>query len=352
MVAGVAVATALLLGVGAGPVAAQSTVAVLNAGGGNAEFEGIRIVYGDGQFQIIREGRGQLYPQGTQPPEGLNNMIALGVGEEGVGGTVLVPFLLPNSFLGAGVVQDGWDSIVTTQGSDTSFTSVFTGTVDGRTYTVTMVATYFAPAEYFDLAFSVTVPAGNTQPVRLYFTMDTYLGGSDNGPGFLTEPAECPDKLIVGVRGPNPSDPLVEAIQYVSGKPFAGYASENYYRVVFGAGGYGAATITDLPNVIDDNPNVDNGIGVNWNFGTTPGTTNAEIRMVFAENLPVNCPEPGPGPDPDPGPDTDGDLIPDTIDPDIDGDGIPNELDEDANGDGIPDEPVQVVAVARPAFTG
>ena len=157
----------------------------------------------------------------------------------------------------------------------------------------------------------------------------------------------------MGVRGPNPNDPLVEAIQYVSGQPFAGYASEYYYSVVFGETDYGAGFLNDLANVIDDNPSIDNGIGVNWNFGTTPGTTNAEIRLVFAENLPVNCPEPGPGPDPDPGPDTDGDLIPDTIDPDIDGDGIPNELDEDANGDGIPDEPVEeVVAVARPAFTG
>lgn len=348
VVAGAAVASALLLGVGVGPVAAQPTVAVLNPGGGNAEFEGIRVVYSDGQFQIVREGAGQLYNQNASPPTyALNNTIVLAVGNPTDGGKVFVPSNIFVEGLADGVEQDGWDSIVTTQTNDTTFQSVFTATIDGRTYTLKMVATYFAPAEYFDLAFTMTVPTGNTEPVRLYFLLDTYLGGTDEGPGFVSEPEECPQNIIVGVRGPDPSVPLVEAIQYVGGTPFAGYASEDYYYVVFGDGEYGPGQMTDLPNLIDDDPTTDNGIGVNWNFGSTAGSSSSEIRMVFSENLPVNCPEPGPGPDPDPGPDTDGDGLPDIIDPDIDGDGILNEVDEDANGDGVPDE-----VVAAPRFTG
>jgi hypothetical protein len=353
MAAGVIMASVMVVSVGTGPAVAQPSGAVLNSAGGNVELDGIRIEYADGQIQIVREGSGQLYSPTNSPPSGsMLNMIALAVGNPADGGTILTPPALEDeSSLAENVISQAWDSIQTTQTSDSSFSSVLTGTINGQTYVVTVVATYFAPNEYFDLAFSTVVPAGNTQPVRLYLLMDTYLGGRDQGPGFVSAREDCPSNVIVGVRGPDPSSPLVEAIQYVSGAPFAGYASARYSEVVFGRSGYGAGFMSDLPNVIDPNPETDNGIGVNWNFGSTAGTSNTEVRLVFSENLPVNCPTPGPGPDPDPGPDTDGDGLPDTIDPDDDDDGIPDELDDDANGDGIPDRPVQVVA-ATPRFTG
>ena len=350
--AGVAVVIALLLGVTAGPVAAQPGLAVLNPEGGNVELDGIKVAYSEGQFQIYREGTGQLYSPGNLPPSGqMFNMIALAVGNPTDGGVVFTPPAVGPD-VADNVTRFPWDSIEITQADDDGFTSVLSGTIDGLTYSVTVVATYYAPNEYFDLSFTAEVPAGNTEDVRLYFLMDTYLGGSDAGPGFLVEPTECSNNLIVGVRRPEANVPLVEAIQYVSGAPFAGYASARYSRVVFGRTGYGPGFMNDLPNVIDENPETDNGIGVNWYFPTTPGSTSTEIRVVFSENLPVNCPTPGPGPDPYVGPDTDGDGLPDTIDPDDDDDGIPDELDEDANGDGIPDNPAEVVAIATPRFTG
>ena len=335
--AGVAVATALVLGVTAGPAAsgAAPQLVVLNEAGGNVELDGIKVVYSEGQFQIYREGTGQLFSQGTLPPSNsMFNMIALAVGNPTDGGVVFTP---PQRGLeqADNVTRFPWDSIDITQADDTTFTSVLSGTADGLTYTVTLVATYYAPNEYFDLSFTAEVPAGNTEDVRLYFLMDTYLGGSDAGPGFLVEPAECSDNFVVGVRRPEANVPLVEAIQFVAGAPFAGYASGYYNDIVFGGAGYGAGFMSDLPNVIDENPGTDNGIGVNWNLGSAAGTSASEVRLVFSENLPVNCPTPGPGPDPYVGPDTDGDNLPDSIDPDDNDDGIPDEL-----------------AVAAPRFTG
>jgi len=112
----------------------------------------------------------------------------------------------------------------------------------------------------------------------------------DGGRGEHGVRPECPSNIIAGVRGPDPSSRLVEAIQYVSSAPLAGYASNRYSAIVFSRSGCGVGFMSDLPNVIEPNPTTGNGIGVNWNFGSTAGTSNTEVRLVYSENLLVNYP--------------------------------------------------------------
>lgn len=73
----------------------------------------------------------------------------------------------------------------------------------------------------------MTVPAGNTYNIS-YNLYDSYLGGSDNGPGFYNASAK-----IVGVSGQT----VYEGLRYVSGQAWDGYMSAYLFDdVVFGNG--------------------------------------------------------------------------------------------------------------------
>lgn len=173
----------------------------------------------------------------------------------------------PRPNVGNGISYAPWTSVNTTGSSTTgsgSFTSDLTAVVEGLTYVVHLKVDYTAPNTYFTQTYTVDIPAGNTKEVRLYNGYDTYLSGGDAGPGFYN--AGPPIQVGV-VKGE------IESLQYVSGPAWAGYASADYSRVVSSSGGWGQGFGTNYPNEIDTDPNTDNGIGVNWDFGTSPGTT-------------------------------------------------------------------------------
>ena len=193
------------------------------------------------------------------------NGITLSVSSGG-GGVVASP-TVPDSF-GPGWSRIPWGTVNTTGSSTTgsgSFTSALSAVIGGLTYTVHLTTTYTYPSDYFTQSYTVDIPAGNTGTVKLFTPYDTYLGGSDAGPGYFK--AGPPPE--VGVAGTD----AVEAIRYVSGPAWAGYASENFNNIVFGGNGYGPSFGTNYTNVINADPATDNGIGVNWSLGSTPGST-------------------------------------------------------------------------------
>lgn len=83
----------------------------------------------------------------------------------------------------------------------------YTAVSGGLTYIVEREIIYTSPNRFFLENFTVTVPAGNTQIVRLYRGGDTYPGGSDRGKGAqVTSPVETVlsvepnSKRILGFR--------------------------------------------------------------------------------------------------------------------------------------------------------
>lgn len=265
---------------------------VLNSGGGNLPngTDGIKTVYTNGQWQVYREGAGQLYEPDTEPPDPLMfNQVALSLTAPGGGGFMVGPSSLnlwnQNIDFDGGFLYRPWDSVTATGGSTGSGVgaSDLTVEVDGLTYVVRMALEYNYPDNYIRQTFTVDIPAGNAYNVKLYNLYDSYLGGSDLGPGFFNAVSK-----IVGVAGSS----AIEGLRYVSGQEWAGYMSANYYDVVFGntdvadaptGPGFGA----NLDNSIVTDPENDNGFGVNWDFGTTAGTTSpVATDVLFLDNTP------------------------------------------------------------------
>ena len=269
--------------------ATPASITINSAGGNNAGgTDGIRTFYSNGQWQVLREGAGQLYAPGPGgvpatgdglPPDRYQyNQIALALTDGGGGGYIIGPSTLNmnNQYWDtSNRLFRPWDSVTATGGSTGTGTgaSDLSVQVDGRTYVVHLDLNYTSPNNYITQTFSVTVPAGNTYNVKLYNLYDSYLGGSDTGPGFYNASSK-----IVGVSGQT----VYEGLRYVSGQPWAGYMSANYEDVVFGLNSnVGPGTGTNLDNSIITDPTNDNGFGVNWDFGSAAGTTIVATDFIF-----------------------------------------------------------------------
>ena len=261
------------------------TKATLNAAGGNTPTDGLRVVYAGAQFQVWRDGAGQLYSDSHDPAsDRIFNEIALGVGDPTNGGTTFAAPEIASHVTTAGNVSVvPWDHIETVQTSDSEFHSTLTGTLGALTYTVNLTVTYTAPSSVFDITYSVVVPEGNAAHVQLYHTLDSYLGGGDAGPGFYKP--DCGNGSMVGVD--KSIDGVVEALQYVSGAKWSSYISAYYDDVVFSDNGYGPGYLNGLTDEINTDPENDNGFGINWDLGTAAGTTTSTAALLFADRLPI-----------------------------------------------------------------
>ncbi len=189
--------------------------------------------------------------------------------------------------------------------SATQITEILTGEADGLTYTVVATVTYTSPEDRMKIDYQVVIPAGNTKPVRLYHLLDTYLGGSDQGPGFFTDPTDCSGSESGAVVGVDRADlGVVEAFQYISGTPWTSYMSGYYGDVVFGQNEktdpdhseegpkFGPGHMNDLNNQIITDPENDNGIGISWNFGAVPGTYDSAAKLIFSSASVDPCADP------------------------------------------------------------
>ena len=265
---------------------------VFNSSGGNLPdgADGIKTIYTNGQWQVYREGAGQLYEPDTEPPDpSMFNQVALSLAAPGGGGYVVGPSSLnlwnQNIDFEGGFLYRPWDSATATGGGAGSASGVseLTVEVDGRTYVVRIALDYTSPENYIRQTFTVDIPAGNTYTVKLFNLYDSYLGGSDFGPGFYD-----PVDRIVGVSGST----AIEGLRYVSGQDWAGYMSANYYDVVFGNTDVAAAPTgpgfgANLDNSLVTDPDNDNGFGVNWDFGSASGTTAPVVTdLLFLDNTP------------------------------------------------------------------
>jgi len=350
---------------------------VLNPSGGVNGTDGMRITFGGSQLAVQRmesptnpgavnnETYGRYSLPGSSEANGVLNHIALAVGDQANGGTA---FITP-AYVEA---ENDWVKIrhadnvtvlpwvIAAASSPTQIVQTLTGVVDSLTYTVVVTIDYTAPEDRMKVSYQVVIPEGNTKPVRLYHLIDTYLGGSDQGPGFFTDPVTCgvsgESGAIVGVD--RAEQGIVEAFQFISGTPWAGYMSAYYADVVFGTGSktnpatndaeeeqesqdgprFGPGYMNDLNNQIITDPENDNGIGINWNFGSSAGSYSSVAKLIFSSATvePCNDPEAVSPTNPDPT------EVPDPIiDP----------VAPDAEFDPLKD-PEPIVEIVAPSFTG
>jgi hypothetical protein len=101
-----------------------------------------------------------------------------------------------------------------------TYTAVTTlsATVGGLVYGMTVNWSYTAPNAFFRMDYTLTVPAGNTQNVKFYYGMDSYVNGGDtNDVGYFTGGTNP----TVGIFD-NAANQLL-AMKYLSGRTWSGY---------------------------------------------------------------------------------------------------------------------------------
>lgn len=246
----------------AAPARADGSPTVfLNQDGGTDATDGIRVAFGQAsQFQIWRNGVNQTF--GNSIP---SDTTCDGTPFSGV-------------FLGVGSALVGcsftpWESVTLSGGSASgsgTMTADMSHTHEGLTYRVQLTFAYTAPEHTVLLSARVTVPEGNTEPVRLYYGLDSYLAGGDAGPGFAV-PATG-QALAVGVAKAGTS----MAFTHLSGPQWAGWFSAGYSQMWPTPG-------QDYSKQINSNPSTDNGFGINYDFGTAPGEYLVSDALSFSD---------------------------------------------------------------------
>ncbi len=167
-----------------------------------------------------------------------------------------------------GVADNSIQALTNT--GDGSATIKYEITHGGRLYRVTRVVSYQYPDKYYSESYSVTIPSGNTDPVKLYYGGDAAPGGEDSAYGKFYD--------INGRRfflslEPNSGIYLgfVETPGNEFDRYFVGVYDEPYPIIAAGQ---------DLPNTVDETPDTDIGVQIQWNFGSTPGTYTRSMTGV------------------------------------------------------------------------
>lgn len=291
------------------------TKTVINPAGGSAidGSDGLRIhVMTNGQYQIDFKGAGQLYAPGFNDDNTvLFNGIYMSVGTTVVGpatdlnnaapysGAVNGPGIASTdvtfreagqTITGAGTKDDPF-LVMTTLYYDANNNGTYNPATD---YQLVVVTGYSAPDGYMTLDMTVTPPPGNTQVIKLYHTLDTFLSGGDNGPAFslpqnLAQTNNTTgDPTLVAVRkdpgGPN--DSFVGFAEAQGGREFdhwfsGQYNSANIYGNGINNGG-------DIDNGWDTNPATDNGVAVQFTLGAITSAENWSYHIAFSSEATID----------------------------------------------------------------
>ncbi len=142
-------------------------------------------------------------------------------------------------------------------------------------YGFNMVYIYENGNNYIDIEMTPFVPNSNTDIIKVYHLMDTYLNSSDNGASYTNGVAPYD---IVGVLA---SDGSIFEAFVVTDDPWDRYGSHFYYDLLnepFNDG--------ELTNTLDPDPTTDNAIGVQWTLGVVTGTQpTIKYRIGFTTNI-------------------------------------------------------------------
>jgi len=229
-----------------------------------------------GGIQIFDQNQGQLYYPFLYPNSGwIFNSVYLSVGNH----------LISSNSFAINIEDEQWDGLNSTVSNVSG-----SGTVSDpwlitqqlraqRDYGVDVHYYYINGDDHLVIYYEVICPEDNTEYIKLFHILDTYLGGTDSGPAYIEGTA--PDLNIVGT---------VTSDRYiVFGNPdtqFSAYGSHNWYWIlnepVFG---------NDMQNILDFDDDTDNGVGVQWDLGVVTGKQTAiGTHMSFAQDIPLALP--------------------------------------------------------------
>jgi hypothetical protein len=216
----------------------------------------LRVLIGDyGQMQVYYNGLAQIFG-GNPPAAGAwapSSWPILRVGGVNVGNTATA-----------------WNTASTTWSwFDNTYDAVTTLSYItwGLTYSVRMDWQYIAPAKTFTQSYTWTIPTGNTQPIKWYYGMDSFVAGADaNDVWYYTGGSNPTAGIYDNVAN------IFLAQKYISGRMWSWYISSGY------------ATVNTFTLWWTNYPNAttaaawDLWFWVNWDFGTTPGTYTSVIE--------------------------------------------------------------------------
>ena len=250
---------------------------IINKTGGTNTVDGLKITLsGAANMQIRRKYLNQIYNpvnnlvKGTSDPYGVpgsTHGIVLSVGNTYFAGGTLLETLAKNRLeVVSSTLQSHIESPLGHFENEIKLAAV----KNGLTYYLTVKYIYNFPDNYFFIDYMITIPSGNTEEVKLAHGWDSYLEGKDVGPGFVSGTAP---NLVVGVT----REPSYEAFEYIGGVPWSGYFSA-YYGLL--NDDLGSEMI--FKNTINPGLNIDNGIGISMNFGTTSGSYTSNNKVVFS----------------------------------------------------------------------
>lgn len=245
----------------------------MNPAGGLAWSQDLKILIGDyAQVQVYYNNLAQIY--GGNPPT------------NGAGG----PSAWPRLNIGTRSVGNGWTAWTTAsttgQQAGNLYTAKSTMTyVSGSlTYTAVIDWSYTAPDKYFTWTYTIAVPAGNTQNIKFYYGMDSFVAGGDaNDVGYFS----TGNGITVGIYD-NVAN-ILSAQRYMAGR------ARSWYE----AGPYGNISARISSNVNFNNTIAgtagDYGYGINWDFGTAPGVYTSTTQWRLVPYVTVNKPDMVPG---------------------------------------------------------
>ena len=275
---------------------------VVNAEGGQAAdgSDGLQLhVIDNGQIQIgfrlqgSANGNYQTYEPGTDTESALLFQgVYLAVGDQVTG-----------SAQGAdGATRDAvWGELgqtITGSGSqDDPYivkTTLFTATDGTEGYNaatdvlVEIETIYTFPNAYFTERVTVTPPEDNTEFIKYYHVIDTFLSGGDNGPAFSLpqDLAQNNDTTgnasLVGVRkdpgGPN--DSFLGFAEAQGSVEFSHWYSANWQSSQVAGGGIIGGS--DIANTWNTNPGTDNEIAIQIDLGVATAPQTFEYHVAFA----------------------------------------------------------------------
>lgn len=279
-------------------------VTTINTTQGNTGDDGVRTTLNKGgNFQVKFKGQNQIFaPSNDSPVEEFND-------PDGIPGTTQgIVFAIGSHYYTFGSLGNEADYAVQNNTNITGYTQHdgftssevthnYSCTSSGNTSTVVMTHNitrnsmlyvlkvtydYEMDKQHMRATYEVTIPSGNTDPVKLAHGWDTYLGGSDQGPGKY-------------VGGSNPqvftyqdgSCNIKQGFRYVSGEPWSGYFADDYdYMDMRLANDMTFSnTGSDVTSTVNDK-----GVAISINFGTASGTKTSVNDLIFGQVAALSMP--------------------------------------------------------------
>lgn len=169
-----------------------------------------------------------------------------------------------------------------------TFTNTYSIVKNSLTYKFTFLYTYKFPEPFMRISYTVDIPTGNTEEVKVAHGWDASLAGSDNSPHFAID---SPTKTIVGTRNTTNG---FQAFIYKSGTMWSGYygASAANIKEYLGSGTtYG--NFMEYSTKTVSTTSVDSSIAMSINYGTAAGVQSTTNLLSFQCNAPATAPTTG-----------------------------------------------------------